>query len=299
MDDYRSLGVMAALDAVERISGNKPVHGVGYCLGGTLLAIAASAMARDGDTRFADLSFFAAQTDFTEAGELTLFMNESQITFLEDMMAERGYLDSSQMAGTFRMLRSNDLIWSKVIHHYLMGRDTEMSDLMAWNADATRMPARMHSEYLRHLFLDNDFAEGRYEVDGAAVALSDIRVPILAVGTEWDHVAPWKSVFKFHLYADTDVTFILTNGGHNAGIVSEIGHPGRHYRIATTREADTYRDPSDWFDQTPAQDGSWWPAFAAWLAEHSSAKTNPPRMGDAGPGVHPMCRAPGTYVMQR
>ena len=297
-DDYRTHGVMDALDAVERITGSPKVHGVGYCLGGTLLAVAAAAMARDGDDRFADLSFFAAQADFTEAGELMLFINDSQITFLEDMMAEEGFLDSRQMAGTFQILHSNDLIWSRILHVYQMGKRPPMTDLMAWNADATRLPARMHTEYLRWLFLNNDLAEGRYKVDGWPIALSDIRVPILAVGTEWDHVAPWRSVYKFHLLADTDVTFILTNGGHNAGIVSEIGHPNRHYRIATTPEHHRYRDPERWFEQTPVKDGSWWPAFTDWLAARSGKPVKPPPMGAPKAGLFPLCPAPGQYVLQ-
>lgn len=298
-DDYRTQGVMAALDAVQTICGNRRVHGVGYCLGGTLLAIAAAAMARDGDTRFADLSFFAAQTDFTEAGELMLFISESQVSFLEDMMREQGVLTAGQMAGTFHILHSNDLIWSRMIHEYQMGERTEMFDLMAWNADATRMPARMHAEYLRKLFLNNDFSEGRYKVAGAPVTLSDVSVPIFAVGTEWDHVAPWRSVHKFHLLADTDVTFLLTNGGHNAGIVSEPGHPRRHYRIATKQEKDHYRDPQRWFDETPVHDGSWWPAFADWLVARSGPQIAPPGMGAPDKGLPPLCPAPGEYVMQR
>ena len=162
MEDYRTQGVMAALDAVGAIVPRRPVHAVGYCLGGTLLAIAAAAMARDGDPRLRTISFFAAQSDFKEAGELTLFINESQLSFLEDMMWEQGFLDTKQMAGAFQILRSNDLVWSRMVHDYLMGERAPMSDLMAWNADATRMPYRMHSEYLRHLFLDNDLAEGRF-----------------------------------------------------------------------------------------------------------------------------------------
>ncbi|MFT7027657.1 MAG: polyhydroxyalkanoate synthase [Paracoccaceae bacterium] len=297
-DAYRTMGVLEALTAVGRICDDVPVHGVGYCLGGTLLAITAAAMARDGDRRFRDLSFFAAQTDFSEAGELMLFINESQVTFLEDMMWEQGYLESGQMAGAFQILRSNDLVWSRILHDYMMGEGPRLNDMMAWNADATRMPARMHSEYLRKLFLDNQLTAGRYEVDGRPIVMNDIRAPIFAVGTEWDHVAPWRSVYKFHLFTDTDVTFALTNGGHNAGIVSEIGHPRRHHRIATRADQAPYVDADDWLAATPVQDGSWWPAFAAWLAERSGDPVAPPPTGRPDAGLPPLCAAPGTYVMQ-
>lgn len=298
MDDYLSLGVMDAIDAVDTITGGRKIHALGYCLGGTLLSIAAAAMARDKDNRLKSLTLLATQTDFTEAGELMLFINDSQLTFLEDLMWDQGYLDTKQMAGAFQLLRSNDLIWSRVVHDYLMGERTPMIDLMAWNADATRMPYRMHSEYLRHLFLKNDLAEGRYRVDNRPIAISDIRVPVFLVGTERDHVAPWHSVYKFNLISDTDVTFVLTSGGHNAGIVSEPGHPRRHYRVRETSKDDAYTDPDRWMGETPPVTGSWWPALSNWLAKKSGKKTKPPRMGAEDEGYAPLCDAPGTYVLQ-
>jgi polyhydroxyalkanoate synthase len=295
-DDYRNLGVMAALDAVGAIVPKRKVHAVGYCIGGTLLATAAAAMARDNDSRLATTSFFAAQTDFTEAGELELFIDESQLAFLEDTMWEQGFLETRQMAGAFQLLRSNDLIWSRMVREYLLGERAPMTDLLAWNADATRMPYRMHAEYLRRIFFKNDLAEGRYLAGGRAVALADIRTPTFVVGTEADHVAPWRSVYKLHLLTDTAITFVLTSGGHNAGIVSEPGHPHRHYRIATRAPEGRYEDPDVWASGATLEEGSWWPEWAAWLGTHSGAAVSPPALG--APGYTPVGNAPGTYVRQ-
>jgi polyhydroxyalkanoate synthase len=295
LEDYRADGVMAALDVIGKVMPSLKVHAAGYCLGGTLLSIAAAAIARGGDDRLGSVTLFAAETDFTEAGELSLFINESQISFLEDMMWAQGFLDAKQMSGAFQLLRSNDLIWSRMVHEYLMGERAPMSDLMAWNADSTRLPFRMHSEYLRKLFLENELAEGRYEAGGKPVALTDIRVPIFAVATLWDHVAPWRSVHKIHLLTDTEITFLLTNGGHNAGIVSEPGHSGRSYQV-TTKSADAhYSDPDTWAEETPMKQGSWWPEWVGWLNGHSGPPTEPPRMGRKG--ERPLCDAPGTYVI--
>jgi polyhydroxyalkanoate synthase len=297
LDDYRRLGVMAALDAVGKIVPEQKVHAVGYCLGGTLLSIAAAAMARDGDDRLKSVTLLAAQTDFTEAGELMLFINESQVAFLEDMMWEQGFLDATQMAGAFQMLRSNDLVWSRMVHDYLMGERTPMIDLMAWNADATRMPYRMHSEYLRRLFLNNDLAEGRFTVDEKPIALADIRAPIFTVGTLRDHVAPWRSTYKINFLTDTDVTYLLTTGGHNAGIVSEPGRDGRSFQIVTRQADDRYIDPDAFLAQAPRKEGSWWPEWAAWLDARSGEAVDPPAMGA---GIYaPMADAPGSYVLQQ
>lgn len=292
LEDYRQLGVMDALDAVARITGAPQVHAAGYCLGGTLLAIAAASMARDGDTRLASLTMLASQVDFKEPGELSLFIDDSQVSFLEAAMWKQGYLDTKQMAGAFQLLRSNDLIWSRRLRHYLLGLDEQDSDLMAWNADATRMPCRMHSEYLRRLFLHNDLAEGRYRTAGRHIALPDIDAPIFAVGTLTDHVAPWRSVYKLQLLTDTDVTFLLTSGGHNAGVVSPPGQARRSYQLATHPHDAPYIDADSWQRDVPHHDGSWWPAWQAWLAERSGAQVAPPAMGpDLGD-------APGNYVLQ-
>jgi polyhydroxyalkanoate synthase len=292
MEDYRRLGVMAAIDSVAAALPDQKIHAVGYCLGGTLLSIAAAAMARDNDERLKTLTFFAAQTDFTEAGELTLFINESQVDFLEDLMWEQGFLDAKQMAGAFQLLRSNDLLWSHALNAYLMGERETMTDLMAWNADATRMPYKMHSEYLRQLLLNNDLAEGRLHVGGRAVALSDLHLPIFAVGAQRDHVAPWRSTFKIHLQTETEITYLLTTGGHNAGIISEPGRKGAGYQVMTRAHKDHYVDPEEWATTAPRKEGRWWTEWTAWLAAHSGNPIAPPAMGSA------LCDAPGTFIFK-
>lgn len=293
-DDYRKSGVMAALDTIGRIVPGRAIHALGYCLGGTLLSIAAAAMARDGDKRLGTISLLAAQTDFTEAGELTLFINESQVAFLEDMMWKRGYLDTTQMAGAFALLRSNDLIWSRLSHDYLMGEASSPSDLMAWNADATRLPYRMHSEYLRKLFLDNDLAEGHYRVDDRNISLSDIHAPMFVVGTLSDHVAPWRSVYKLHYQVDADVTFLLTSGGHNAGVVAAPEEPGHSYQVMTKAADAPYVGPDEWLKLAPHVEGSWWPEWSKWLAARSGEPCDPPQIGlGDGSGLPD---APGDYV---
>lgn len=296
-DDYRQLGVMAAIDAASAIAGGTRIHGCGYCLGGTLLSATAAAMARDGDKRLASLSLLAAQTDFTEAGELQLFTNESQLALLDDVMWRQGYLDSGQMAGAFQMLRANDLIWSRMVRAYLLGERDRPNDLAAWNADATRMPYRMHSDYLHSMFVRNDLAEGRFKAGGRPVAIEDIAAPIFAVGTETDHVAPWRSVYKIHLLNPGDVTFVLTSGGHNAGIVSEPGHPHRHFRLLRRSGAgQPYRSPDEWLETVPAREGSWWEAWADWLRRRSGRKGPPPGMGAPEAGYPALSAAPGRYV---
>ena len=296
--DYLSRGVFDALDAVRSIVPEHKVHAVGYCLGGTLLAIAAAAMARDGDDRLATLSLLAAQTDFSEPGEIALFIDNSEVTFLEDMMFDRGYLNREQMAGAFQLLRSNDLIWSRVVRDYLMGERAPLSDLMAWNQDATRMPYRMHSEYLRRMFLDNDLAGARFPVGGRPVALEDIALPIFCLGTETDHVAPWRSVYKIHLLNDGEITFALTTGGHNAGVVSPPASAHRRYRVRLRPAEGKYLAPDEYLGNAELKDGSWWPEWQAWLARRSHEPGAPPPMGTPAARHAAQDDAPGRYVLE-
>lgn len=298
MDDYLADGFHAALAAVNAICPQRRVHATGYCLGGTLLAIAAAAMARDGDDRLASASFFAAQTDFSEPGELGLFIDESQVTLLEAQMAQTGYLSAAQMAGAFQMLRSYDLLWSRLVHDYLLGERSSMNELMAWNADATRMPARMHSQYLRRLFLNDDLSEGRYPVGGKPVSLGSLSLPMFMVGTTTDHVAPWRSVHKLHYLCPAEITFVLTSGGHNAGIVNPpVPASRRRYQWLTREAGGNYLAPDDWLAAAPTTEGSWWPAWQQWLAVRSGAQVKPPRMGSR---AYPaMADAPGSYVLEK
>lgn len=300
MHDYLNLGILSSLDVINAIQPDVKIHLIGYCLGGTLSAIAAATLARDNMERLKTMTLLAAQTDFAEPGELNLFIDESQISFLESLMRVHGYLDTHQMAGAFQLLRSNDLFWSRIIKEYLMGEKKPLVDLMAWNADATRLPYRMHSEYLRNLFLNNQLARGQYKVNDSPIALTDITIPIFVVATERDHVSPWKSVFKINLLTTSDVTFALTSGGHNVGIVSmPVKKTKRYYRLSTLKEDDRYIDPDQWHRQTKKNNGSWWPAFERWITEESSEKITPPEMGSEKAGYTPIIDAPGTYVLEK
>ncbi|MBV1726279.1 MAG: alpha/beta fold hydrolase [Hoeflea sp.] len=298
LEDYRKRGVMAALDAISAIVPGRKIHANGYCLGGTMLAITAAAMARDHDDRLASITLMAAQVDFSEAGELLLFLDESQVAFLEDMMWDQGYLDRPQMARAFASIRAEDLIYTRAVQRYYLGREDLPTDIGVWNTDTTRMPARMHSEYLRGLFLENRLSAGRFAVEGRVVALKDISAPIFVVGTEADHIAPWKSVYKTRLFTDGDLTFLLTSGGHNGGILSEPGHPHRHYRIGHRPSGALYVDPNTWFAKSEPREGSWWPKWIDWLSARSSGKSDPPSVGAPGRGYPPLEPAPGRYIHQ-
>jgi polyhydroxyalkanoate synthase len=315
LDDYLHMGIFDALAAVAKIVPGEAVHAVGYCLGGTLLAAAAAALARPpladfelaadgpqdassgvahaGLAPLQTVTLLAAQVDFTEPGEIGVLIDEAQVEWLEDQMAEQGYLSGRQMAGSFQFLHARELVWSRAVREYFLGVREHPNDLMAWNADLTRMPARMHSEYLHQLFLRNELAQGRFEVDGRAVLLRDLRLPMFAVGTEKDHVSPWPSVYKLHRLVEAPVTFVLACGGHNAGIVSEPGHPRRSYRVKTTSPEQAWAPPAEWRASAELRDGSWWPCWQAWLAAHGTRRAVPARPVDPDAALGP---APGTYV---
>jgi len=302
MDDYLELGVLEAMRAAQHDAGGAPLHAMGYCLGGTLMAIAAAALsAKGGVEGYHDLpaprtlSLLAAQVDFAEPGELGLFIDEGQINLLDHVTKGQGYLSGQQMAGSFQFLHSRELVWTRRMREYLMGEREQGNDLMAWNADTTRLPARMHHEYLVALYLKNALAHNHYLVAGRPVALADLRMPIFLVGTERDHVSPWRSVYKLHLLTATEISFVLASGGHNAGIVSEPGHPRRYYRVATRPERGEWVSADEWLQQAPRVEGSWWPAWQGWLAAHSSA----PVKARPIPAGHVLGDAPGDYAMQR
>ena len=307
MDDYLQLGVLDALAAVGRLHGvSQAVHGMGYCLGGTLLAIAAAALGRQAVASpglpdagalppLASLTLLAAQTDFSEPGELGLFIDESQIGYLDDITRGPGYLSGGQMAGSFQFLHSRDLVWTRRMRQHLMGERERPSDLMDWNADATRMPARMHHEYLTALYLRNALATSRYRVAGQAVSLADIRLPVFLVGTARDHISPWRSVYKLHHLCDAEISFVLASGGHNAGILSEPGHARRSYQIGHRAAQGAWVEPGQWAREAARHEGSWWPAWQAWLAARSSAPQAPQPL----PRKAVLAAAPGQYVMQR
>ncbi|NLC37076.1 MAG: poly-beta-hydroxybutyrate polymerase-like protein [Alcaligenaceae bacterium] len=309
MQDYLSSGVLAAIEA----TGAKRLHTVGYCLGGTFLAIVAAALGRmsrkQGQPRtakeqalipeklpeLASVILLAAQTDFAEPGELGVFIDEKQLNTLRQTMNERGYLSGKQMGGSFVFLASRALLWGRNTRRYLLGEDDASFDLMSWNSDTTRLPARMHSEYLAALFLNNALSAGQYRFAGHTVALKDIQAPMMVVATTRDHVSPWKSVYKVQLQTDTHVTFVLAEGGHNAGIVSEPGRPRRSYQINSVEDNSGWVDPDDWKATAPVVQGSWWIAMQEWLTERSGKPVAPPAIDPA----KVVCDAPGEYVMVR
>jgi polyhydroxyalkanoate synthase len=295
-DDYRSKGLMQAIDAVNAVCPKQLIHAVGYCIGGTMLTIAAAAMAREGDERLASISLFAAQADFSEAGDILRFISPSQISFLEKLMWKQGYLGIENMGGAFSSLNASDLMYGAAIDRYFLGKESRPNDLMAWNADGTRMPYRMHSEYLTSLYLNNELGRNKFKVEGRTISVSDIKVPLFVLGTETDHVAPWHSVYKLHDLTNGELTFLLTSGGHNAGVISGPQHPRRRFRVDTRQPGDLYTDPNAWLEQHEPQSGSWWPFWDQWLQERMSKQIEPPKTGAARKGYKALEDAPGKYI---
>lgn len=300
-DDYLNLGVIAAINIISEITNNSKIHATGYCLGGTMLAIAAAYMATKADHRLKSITLLAAQVDFELAGELLVFIDEHQLAMLKANMDKCGYLDGYQMGMAFNLLHSQDLIWGKIVQDYLIGERKPLFDIMAWNSDVTRLPAKMHTEYLEKLFLKNSFTKGEFTVNDQVVSLIDLNVPIFAVGTIADHVAPWKSVYKINLFTKTEITFVLTTGGHNVGIVSEPGHKGRSYQVMVKNPEENFIHPDFWIKNAPTKDGSWWIEWQNWLASKSTSKIQPLsiKISNKNKGQQTLKDAPGTYVLQK
>jgi len=303
MADYLEHGVFDMLAAIARLVPKESVHACGYCLGGTLVSIAAAALSRPGKVSaaaplapLASVTLLAAETDFSEPGELGVLIDEPQVRLLEDMMAERGFLTGRQMGGSFAYLHSRDLVWSRRMHAFWLGESDQPNDLMAWNADVTRMPAAMHSEYLRRCYLHNELAQSRFPVQGRPVSLSDVKLPSFVVGTEKDHVSPWKSVYKIHLLSPAEITFVLTSGGHNAGIVSEPGHAHRHYALHTRPAGGAWLAPGEWRRAAVRSEGSWWPAWSEWMRRQGDGQQVKARVPKA---AEVLCDAPGENVHVR
>lgn len=300
-DDYLQHGVLDTVRAVQELCPGAAIHAAGYCLGGTLLAMGAAVLGARREPALKTVSILAGQVDFEEPGELGLFMDESQVAFLEDLMAETGYLDGRRMAGAFQLINSKDLVWSKLLHEYLMGAQTPMTALRAWNADATRLPARMHSEYLPRLYLANALAKDEYLFRGEHVRLRAIRAPLFVVATERDHVSPWRSVYKLLRLTHTRARFVLVSGGHNVGIVSPptgpAAHPDAGYRWADSEPHEAPPDPLAWRARAAAVQGSWWTCWNRWLREHGSTDI-PARAVPDVPFDGKVVSAPGAHVFQ-
>ncbi|MFZ5913985.1 MAG: PHA/PHB synthase family protein [Pseudomonadota bacterium] len=294
--DYLHHGLLEAYKQVLKVTPDHQPHMIGYCIGGTLLSMAAAYLSAKEEKPFKTITLFAALTDFEEPGQLMNFIDESQLTYIEDIMFSQGYLRGDQISSAFDLLKPRELIWSKLAQSYLFGERSEPFDLMAWSEDTTRLPYRMHSEYLRQLYLNNALSEGDFEIDGVVLDLDTIETPMFIVTTEHDHIAPWKSVYKINLLTDTEITYVLASGGHNGGIISEPGHEGRSYRIAKRPKDGRYIRPEKWRKQHEAKQGSWWPDWHKWLAGHSGRKGKPPPMGASGKGLKLLEDAPGKYV---
>jgi polyhydroxyalkanoate synthase subunit PhaC len=292
--NYMQEGPLAALDAIARATGEKDVNAVGYCLGGTLLGATLAYMAAHGDKRIATATFMTALLDFENAGELDVFIDEEQVASLEAKMNERGYLEGSEMANTFNMLRANDLIWSFVINNYLLGRDPFPFDLLHWNCDSTRMPAAMHSFYLRNMYMQNALREpGGITLAGTPIDLSKVNVPTYFVSAVEDHIAPWKATFAGPRALGGKARFVLSGSGHIAGMIN----PPAAQKYGYWTNPKTGVDADAWLAGATQHEGSWWTDWRQWIAAHLG-KEVPPRVPGKG-GLKALCDAPGTYARIR
>ena len=290
-DDYMREGIFEALTAIEQATGERQVNAIGYCLGGTLLATTLAYMAAKRDTRIRSATYFVTMTDFEEAGELGVFIDEEQLHGLEERMQKHGYLEGREMATTFNMLRANDLIWSFVVNNYLLGQEPFPFDLLYWNDDSTRMPARMHSYYLRHMYQQNDLVKpGELELLGVKIDLRKIKVPSYLVSTREDHIAPWKSTYRATQIYGGPVRFVLAASGHIAGVVN----PPDSGKYSHWVNAALPPDPEDWFRGATELAGSWWPDWQRWVAALGRDQV-PARIPGAGK-LAALEDAPGSYV---
>jgi polyhydroxyalkanoate synthase len=291
--DYMREGILTAVDAATRATGAADVNAIGYCIGGTLLAATLGYMAETGDKRIKSATFFTTQVDFENAGDLLVFIDEEQISALEQRMAEHGYLEGESMASTFNFLRSNDLVWSYVINNYLMGKEPFPFDLLYWNADSTRMPAALHSFYLRECYLDNNLSAGKMVLEGVRIDLSKVKIPTYNLAARDDHIAPLPSTFRVGRFLGGKTRLVVSGSGHVAGVVNPPS--GGKYQFWTNdKGADTLED---WLAGATETPGSWWPDWAQWLARRSGKKV-PARTPGEGE-LKAIEDAPGAYVRDR
>ncbi len=293
-DDYMTEGVLAALDAIEKATGQRAVNAAGYCIGGTLLACSLAYMKRRGDDRIKAATFLVTLTDFTDAGELGVFIDEEQLSNLEERMQRRGYLEGGEMADSFNMLRANDLIWNFVVNNYLLGNEPFPFDLLYWNSDATRMPPRMHSFYLRNMYQNNLLARpGGIAMKGVPIDLGDIDIPLYFMSCREDHIAPWKSTYRGAQLFGGKVRFVLAASGHVAGVVNPPeGGKYNHFINESLPE-----DPEAWFEDATEVSGSWWPDWQRWLASLDKTRVEA-RIPGKGK-LKAIEAAPGSYVTVR
>jgi polyhydroxyalkanoate synthase len=290
-DDYMTEGVFAALDAVKKATGQADVNAIGYCLGGTLLATSLAYMAAKGDDRVKSATFFVTMTDFEEAGELSVFIDEEQLRALEEKMGKRGFLEGAEMATTFNMLRANDLIWSFVVNNYLLGQEPFPFDLLYWNDDSTRMPAKMHSFYLRRMYQQNDLVKpGAIELLGEPIDLRNIKVPAYLISTREDHIAPWKSTYRATQIYQGPCRFVLAASGHIAGVVN----PPDSGKYSHWINEQLPPSPDNWFAGATELSGSWWPDWHRWVSAQAPEKV-PARSPGSGK-LKALEEAPGSYV---